>query len=225
MLKPQGRVFARLSFLCISYWLMMEHGGDYLNQYNRFSPSYNLYSFHQPPPGLYAHGSFSQPSPQGASSATGGMECTDLAKVDSIGVKVINPGKKNEAKLFMLRNVNFHGMNSPMDLYAVIIEQLGRKTVADSTDFEVGYYVGNKRVWIRNQNDIHDVIHLLKITILSPCGAWVILLPQLSYLQAQSVPVTLLCSCLMTLMMKHQRKQQTAKSKSRKKKIETGRET
>ena len=25
----------------------------------------------------------------------------------------------------------------------------------------MGYYVGNKRVWIRNQNDIHDVIHLL----------------------------------------------------------------
>ena len=71
-------------------------------------------------------------------------------------------GKKNEAKLFMLRNVNFHGMNSPKDLYAVIIEQLGSKTVADSTDFEVGYYVGNKRVWIRNQNDIHDIIHLLK---------------------------------------------------------------
>ena len=62
----------------------------------------------------------------------------------------------------MLRNVNFHGMNSPKDLYAVIIEQLGSKTVDDSTDFEVGYYVGNKRVWIRNQNDIHDVIYLLK---------------------------------------------------------------
>ena len=105
----------------------MEHGGDYLNQYNRFSRSYNLHSFHQPPPGLYAHGSFSQPPPQGATSATGGMEYTDLAKVDSICVKVINPGKKNEAKLFMLRNVIFHGKNSPKDLYAVIIEQLGSK--------------------------------------------------------------------------------------------------
>ena len=61
----------------------------------------------------------------------------------------------------MLRNVNFHCMNGPKDLYAVMIEQLGNKTVADSTDFEVGYYVGNKRVWIRNQSDIHDV-HLLK---------------------------------------------------------------
>ena len=90
------------------------------------------------------------------------MEHTDFATVDSIGVKVINPDKKNEAKLFMLRNMNFYGMNSPKDLYAVIIEQLGSKAVADSTDFEVGYYVGNKHVWIQNPNDIHDVIHLLK---------------------------------------------------------------
>ena len=52
-------------------------------------------------------------------------------------------------------------MNGPKDLYAVMIEQLGNKTVADSTNFEVGYYVGIKRVWIRNQSDIHDV-HLLK---------------------------------------------------------------
>ena len=57
------------------------------------------------------------------------MEYTEFAKVDSVGVKVINPDRKNEAKLFMLRNVNFYGMNNPTDLYAVIIEQLGSKTV------------------------------------------------------------------------------------------------
>ena len=55
-------------------------------------------------------------------------------------MKVINPGETNEAKLFMLRNVNFYSLNSPKDLHAVITEQLGNKTVADSTDFEVGYY-------------------------------------------------------------------------------------
>ena len=81
----------------------------------------------------------------------GGMEHADLARVESVGVKIINPDKKNEAKLFMLRNVKFPCMNGPKDLYAVMIEQVGNKTVADSTDFEVGYYVRNKRVWIQNQ--------------------------------------------------------------------------
>ena len=38
----------------------------------------------------------------------GGMEHADFARVKSIGVKIINPDKENEAKLFMLRNVNFH---------------------------------------------------------------------------------------------------------------------
>ena len=52
----------------------------------------------------------------------------------------------------MLRNVHFHGVDSPNDLYAVIIKQLGSKTIADSVDFEVGYYVGLKCVWIQNQN-------------------------------------------------------------------------
>ena len=46
----------------------------------------------------------------------GGMEHADFARVESIGVKIINPDKKNEAKLFMLRNVNFHCTNGPKDL-------------------------------------------------------------------------------------------------------------
>ena len=155
------------------------------------------------------------------------MEYTDLAKVDCIGVKVINADKKNEAKLSMLRNVNFHGMNSPKDLYAVIIEQLGRKTVADSTDFEVGYYVGKKRVWIRNQNDIHDVIHLLKTKDNHSVTLWCM---------GHSATPTVLPTgskrpCNPTVLVSDDsddeipEKQQTAKSKPRKKKIETGRET
>ena len=76
----------------------------------------------------------------------GGTEHADFAIVDSIGVKVINPDKKNEAKLFMLRDVNFYNLNTPKDLHAVIIGQLGRKAVAEGADFEVGYYAGNKRV-------------------------------------------------------------------------------
>ena len=81
------------------------------------------------------------PSPlqlQSSLPITGGTDF--FAKVVCIGVKVINPGEKNEAKLFMLRNVNFNSMDSPKDLHAVITEQLRSKTVADSTDFEVGYY-------------------------------------------------------------------------------------
>ena len=77
-------------------------------------------------------------------------------------MKVINPNKKNETKLFMLRNLNFYCLNSPGELHAVMVQQLGRSTVAESSDFELGYYVGNKRVWIKTQEDIHDVIHLLR---------------------------------------------------------------
>ena len=130
-----------------------------MNHYNCLSQSYNSYSFPQPPVVPYAQGTFTPPASQ--ATMAGGMEHADFARDESIGVKFINPDKKNEAKLFMLRNVNFHCMNGAKDLYAVIIEQLGNETVTDSTDFEVGYYVGNKRVWIQNRSDIHDV-HLLK---------------------------------------------------------------
>ena len=93
----------------------MEQNGDYANHY-RFSPSYNLYSFHQPAP-PYAHGSFTPPVLQATDGASSLTMAGDTDFVETIGVKVINPDKKNETKLFMLRNVNFLRMKSPKELH------------------------------------------------------------------------------------------------------------
>ena len=62
-------------------------------------------------------------------------EATDFGNEDCIGVKVLNPERRMKPNCFMLKYVMF---NSPRDLHAVITEQLGSKTVAHSSDFEVG---------------------------------------------------------------------------------------
>ena len=66
---------------------------DYVSHYNRFSPSYNLYSLNQPG-ALYCQQGPCTPPWAGSAMAAVVSEHSDYAIVDSIGVKIIIPDKK-----------------------------------------------------------------------------------------------------------------------------------
>ena len=42
----------------------------------------------------------------------------------------------------------------------LLLSQLGQDIVAKES-FEMGYFQGNKRVWVRNEDDIQEVVKLL----------------------------------------------------------------
>ena len=81
--------------------------------------------------------------------------------VPSVSVKVINPSKKSDTRLFILRNVELQKLKTPESMKNLLLSQLGQEIVAKES-FEMGYFHGNKRVWVRNEDDIQEVVKLLR---------------------------------------------------------------
>ena len=79
----------------------------------------------------------------------------------TVEIKVINPDKRSENKLFTLRNVDCDKLGSPMDINKIIYDQLGQNLVSKGLTFDVGYYRGNKRVNSLGSDDMQDVRKLL----------------------------------------------------------------
>ena len=76
-------------------------------------------------------------------------------------VKGINPEKKSESKLLMLRNVDTGKLDSPRELKHMIFDQFGGEIVPGNLMFDVDYYRGNKRVCLVSVDDMEDVNKLL----------------------------------------------------------------
>ena len=98
---------------------------------------------HTAAPALSQYVSISgQISPGRASREEGtSRETIDGATVD---VKVINPDKRSDIKLYVLRNVDCGKLSSPTDINKLIFEQLGHNIVPRDLKFDVGYYKGTK---------------------------------------------------------------------------------
>ena len=93
----------------------------------------------------------------------------------TVEIKVINPDKRSESRLFTLRNVDCDKLGSPMDLNKTIFDQLGQNLVSKDLAFDVGYYRGNKRVNILGSDDMQDVRRLLRnkdSSGVSSCTLW-----------------------------------------------------
>lgn len=86
---------------------------------------------------------------------------TAAITVPSVSIKVINPDKKSESKLFILRNVELSSIETPENMRSLLIEKLGQDLVAKEPGFEMGYFRSNKRVWVRNQDDVKEVVKQL----------------------------------------------------------------
>ena len=143
-----------------------------------FSPSYNLYTLQGASQG--SSGQYSamlQGASQGYSGQCAmspqltGNDCpgmcmprrgnADPQVVQSFSIKVINPIRKTEPKLFILRNIELQYFTQPETVQKLILDQL-RSEVSNDHSFEFGYFQGNKRIWARNTDDLKEIQRLLK---------------------------------------------------------------
>ena len=91
-----------------------------------YSPNYHLYSFQAAPtsgfPSSHAMtGSSGRPS----SNTSTGLTTQSVSTVVSlVTIKVINPSKENESKMFVLRNIELEHLSSPESMKEVIADQL-----------------------------------------------------------------------------------------------------
>lgn len=144
-------------------------------QYNSPRSSYdNMFTFNTGPIHISRSGSLAQYSPpvtqneeremphEGYSDAI--TPPTTPSSSKAVSVKVINPDKKSESKLLMLRNVDSSKLDSPCELKRMIFDQFGGEIVPSNLRFDVGYYRGNKRVCLVSVNDMEDVNKLLRST-------------------------------------------------------------
>ena len=90
------------------------------------------------------------------------LESSPSKTLTTVAVKVINPEKKSESKLFMLRNVGIDKLDSLPELKHVILDQFGGEIVSADLKFDVGYFRGNKRVCLLNADDMNDVKKLFR---------------------------------------------------------------
>ena len=109
------------------------------------------------PSDLECSPSHTQPKNQSASS----QFQTPTQNYVSVAVKVINPIKKSDTKLYMLRNIDKDNVGTLSNFKETIFEQFGDKVVSSELEFEIGYYQNNKRIWVRNEDDFNDVKRLI----------------------------------------------------------------
>lgn len=91
------------------------------------------------------------PIPEELSEASGEHELISLT------VKIMCPNeKRGEHKAFILRDVNLCEITTLDQLRDEIFSQFGSKYV-NKSDFDVGYFEGPKRIWIRTDEDLNEL--------------------------------------------------------------------
>jgi len=109
-------------------------------RFNSFSSNYHLYTFQTQPPVPQPQSHTQQTSYNGTygmSQSDNGPpvpkqqdSSTTTITVPSVSTKVINPDKKSESKLFILRNVELSSIETPENMRSLLIEKLGQDLVA-----------------------------------------------------------------------------------------------
>lgn len=79
----------------------------------------------------------------------------------SIAVRVVNPEKKKESKVFKLRSICTKDITTPQQLRDELFTQFGDEIVSDSCDFAVGYFRGQQKLWIRTAEDLEEAWSLV----------------------------------------------------------------
>ena len=70
--------------------------------------------------------------------------------------------KRADHKTFMLRNLDVGEVNSLADFRHAILAQFGDKLVDSDSDFNFGFYKGTKQIWVRNDQDLDELMQLLQ---------------------------------------------------------------
>jgi hypothetical protein len=90
--------------------------------------------------------------------------------VVSPSVKIICPNEKNsEHKVFLLNHVNFGDIETLDSLRDEIFDQFGGDYIDENCGFDLGYYKGSKRIWMRNDGDLKELTRLL---VARPITLW-----------------------------------------------------
>ena len=92
-----------------------------------------------------------QPDPEG----------TEGFILPSVTAKVINPDRRSDYKNYLIRDVHSNDVQSLNEVKTLLQEELGER-VPTSFDFDVGFYRGNKQVWMRSDNDVKEFLSILK---------------------------------------------------------------
>lgn len=83
--------------------------------------------------------------------------------VVSASVRVICPHEKRaDHKTFMLRDVNVEEMKSTSAFRKQLYSQFGDEFIDRGCEFDFGFYRGTKRIWVRNDHDLKDLVELLQ---------------------------------------------------------------
>jgi hypothetical protein len=65
--------------------------------------------------------------------------------------------KRGEHRVFLLRDINLCDITTLDSIRNEIFSQFGTKFV-DQSDFDLGYFDGSKRIWIRTNKDLKELI-------------------------------------------------------------------
>ena len=79
----------------------------------------------------------------------------------SVTAKIINPDRRSDYKNYLIRDVHSNDVQTLNGLKALLKEELGER-VPKGFDFDVGFYRGNKQVWMRSDSDVKEFLSILK---------------------------------------------------------------
>ena len=131
------------------------------------SPNYNVYTFHGNQPGVGEQSLFRAVQPPRVDlTGNHSPQSPEAARqserlIPSISLKVINPDKKSDVKLYILRNISWQHLSNSDKVRSYFVDQLCDQ-VSSTAVFDFGNFQGNKRVWVRNNEDLKEVHKLLK---------------------------------------------------------------
>ena len=74
---------------------------------------------------------------------------------------MINPDRRSDYKNYLIRDMHSNDVQSLNGVKTLLLEELGER-VPTSFDFDVGFYRGNKQVWMRSDNDVKEFLSILK---------------------------------------------------------------
>ena len=106
------------------------------------------------------------PTPSSSQSTVPGPSAPEGTRTDTfilpkVTIKCINPDRKSEYKNYLIRDVDSTNMQTLSGVKSVLKEELG-EVVPAGFDFDVGFYSGNKQVWMRTDCDVHEFLGILE---------------------------------------------------------------
>ena len=62
----------------------------------------------------------------------------------------------------MLKDVNLSNIKTINSLRDELYTQFGNEFIDNDSEFDIGYFSGTKRIWIRNNDDLNDLTQLMR---------------------------------------------------------------